>query len=301
MSEKYMRVMELIDRNKTFNEIKDIMDINDKELLKIFRTILNDGVEIKRIYTNNGDIKCVVNKACRNNFMVEPSKNKNIHFLAISDTHLGNKRDRLDLLDKVYNYATKDDIHLIFHIGDFIDGFNSSNEEKHDTVEEQIKYAIRNYPYDRKINNVILLGNHDYEPLKTKGLNVKYIMEKERSDMMPLGYFAANIEVAGKNVALKHDLLNLGYQLDPANIKLIGHSHTCKIKMGNILQIFVPSLSDIATSKEFYPTGFLDIFLEMKDGDFFGTIIKQLGFLNEEPILVNETSLCLDKKIGSKK
>lgn len=51
--------------------------------------------------------------------MVAGEKHK---LLFISDTHLGSKYDRLDILRYLYDLAEDEEINTVFHVGDLCDG-----------------------------------------------------------------------------------------------------------------------------------------------------------------------------------
>ena len=53
-------------------------------------------------------------------------------------------------------------LHIIINGGDLIDGSFSKGVQKIDDPICQLDYVIKNYPFDKRILNLICLGNHDF-------------------------------------------------------------------------------------------------------------------------------------------
>lgn len=54
----------------------------------------------------------------------------NLKLLVISDLHFGNELERIDLVNRAYNYCIKNNIHIILCTGDIVDGSYSSGVQK---------------------------------------------------------------------------------------------------------------------------------------------------------------------------
>lgn len=79
-----------------------------------------------------------------------PTMKKKI--LLISDTHIGNKSiQNIDLINAIYEYASKQGCEYVFHEGDLFEGYGNA--------QEQINTFIKEYP--NTIKTICLLGNHD--------------------------------------------------------------------------------------------------------------------------------------------
>jgi predicted phosphodiesterase len=202
-------------------------------------------------------------------------KGDSLHVLLYSDLHAGNKKDNLQLLDLIYDHATKENIHILLNLGDVIENTYSLPERclRRTTVEGQIEYLLRHFPYDSSITNFILYGNHDHHALTDQGIDVAKIIEEERPDLVSLGYGKANINVRNSFITLQHNLNNRKIPIpEDAYIVFRGHSHKMKIDMRKDPPvILVPSLSD-AIPENYSHTpipGFLDAtFTFDKEGEF---------------------------------
>ena len=105
--------------------------------------------------------------------------------LVISDIHLGGGFERLDLLDKIYDYCVKNGIHIIINCGDLIDGTFSLTEKKISSTLEQVDYLLKKYPFDKSILNFALLGDHDYSVLHETGQDLMITLSSYRQDIVP--------------------------------------------------------------------------------------------------------------------
>lgn len=128
MSDSTKRLLELIKNNKTLNEISDELKLSNKQLYNLFTIIKNKGIEFNRIYYEDGNIKYNENKELytnnlNNSVTIKTNSNNNIFKAVVtSDLHIGNLVQRLDLLDKLYDYCSKESIHNVFITDDLIDG-----------------------------------------------------------------------------------------------------------------------------------------------------------------------------------
>lgn len=87
-------------------------------------------------------------------------------FLLMADTHIGNdKMQNFKLINNIYDFALKNKIKNIFHLGDIFEGIkcSDSESEKMKKVEEQLTIFIKNYPNlnPNELRTISLLGNHD--------------------------------------------------------------------------------------------------------------------------------------------
>ena len=123
--EKLNQLTSLLTKDLSIEETLKKLNCNRQQLLEYLKKLkaINYYFEYhvfdnkKTILTSNYD---------SNGTGVNIYSNKKIlSAIAISDTHCGSKFERVDLLDEVYNYATKNNIHIIFNLGDLIDGKNS--------------------------------------------------------------------------------------------------------------------------------------------------------------------------------
>ena len=213
-----------------------------------------------------------------------------------SDTHLGHSKDTLECIDSMAEYCINNDIHLVLNIGDFFEGIYKDRDCKFTNPEDQINYALKNYPYDRNILNFVLLGNHDASFWINNGIDIKYVLEERRHDIIPVGYGYGEINIGGAQFRLQHPLIkkyNPTIPNDHLNkIILKGHSHKFKVTCPNNHSIIinVPSLSNVPTdsNKNVIPS-MIDMELEIGNDNFIiNEYFQQFVFINNQFIRTAE-------------
>ena len=257
MSNIINRILELTSENKTVNEIANELHLTNRQLYNIFTTIKNKGLDFSRKYYANGEIiyKLIknLNTNTNNNILITSPNEKNIKVLLKSDCHIGSIYERIDLIYKCYDYCTKNNIHVIFDCGDFIDGIVGGNKKLHENASEQIKYFLKNYPFDKDIITFGILGNHDINTLINDGVNFENVLKAYRHDIVSLGYEKGILNIKNDIVYLSHPISNFDSKEVNDNYmgqKLIfeGHSHRASIiDTPNYLKIKVPSLVTFET------------------------------------------------------
>lgn len=206
------RLLELIGNGATIQELRQDLGLNNYQLALKLNSLKNKGFLIEKTY--NDGIGTIIflhqnlgKNRTNNNIRIYTDGGK-IRFLVIADTHFGNKNDRFDLVNKIYDYAVKNGIHSILHLGDLIEGhsfnFDNSDELKMTDAIETGEYIIKNYPKDNSIVNYILLGNHDFRTIATQGFDLSSLISNSRLDMEFLGYNNATIELHKDSIGLQH-------------------------------------------------------------------------------------------------
>ncbi|MGM9877327.1 MAG: metallophosphoesterase family protein [Bacilli bacterium] len=196
-------------------------------------------------------------------------------FIVISDTHFGSLFENMGYLDSVYEYASKNNVDCIVHTGDLIEGSYSNysrckNEYKNYMA--QVDHVLKDYCYDKKINNYILLGNHDLYPFIDYEVDISELL-CSRCDFIVLGYKEAYLSLFDDYITLKHDVSKI--KNVPKNhstlLNFSGHSHQyrCTYDRNNIY-IKVPTLSDVYNNR---------------------TYVINKGFIVVD---VNEDNICID-------
>ena len=197
--------------------------------------------------------------------MFELRKNKDsIRLGVISDLHLGNINDRVDLLHLAYDYAKDNHIRYVINLGDNIENVmpHDKNDLKINTVEKQIDYLIDVYPKDNNIKSLVLYGNHDYYSKYLGGIDVAKEISSRRKDLYNLGYGESYIRIADNFIKLGHDISYIkDYKLNVSTyLTFLGHIHSYRIKStDDSIVVAVPSLSDVSPSKDINIPGLLDV------------------------------------------
>jgi predicted phosphodiesterase len=258
------QVLKLCLEEYSVKEIEELLQIDAKRLLRILKQLHSKGYFINAKYYSNGNIKLYG----KNNLQVDEAEIKllsnKLKILVISDTHYGSIYERCDLVDKVFNYGVSKGYNIVIHGGDFIEGLNDNNKKstKHRKIENQARYALEKYPYDKNVTHFMLLGNHDKTNLKIDSFNLENLIKSTRLDIFTLGYGASTIKVGKDSILVFHRISNSAKpKVDNNKIVLLGHTHTCKINLlsnGNP-KIYLPALCDVSIDQRFETQGFITL------------------------------------------
>jgi len=297
------QLLELLKCSKTNEEICNTLNINTQQLYHLLLDLKNNGAMISRKYYSDGSIQYkevssignLISFFRQDTSIITEYEENNLKFLVISDLHFGNKLERLDLVNRAYEYCVKNGINIILSCGDLLDGGFSHVEQKITDLHQQIEYFIKNYPYDKNIFTLSVAGDHDWSLCRKSALNIIEICNNFRHDIIIGGYGNSIINIKNDQILLNHYIndLHKNLNLEKENVPLIlrGHYHkfTTEFDMkNNILYVKVPSLSDIINSM---PTA-LELNLTFKKGYIDNAIIKQIYFGTQD-IVLNESTFDL--------
>lgn len=288
MSEQTIKLIQLLKEGKTCNEMCATLNLSNKQLFNNLTNLRNKGLLYRRKYYSNGAIlyKAITTVQGINeyhnppqNAIITANKDVNLRCIVISDLHFGNSLERIDLINRVYDYCTQNDIHIIFCAGDLIDGNFTNGEQKIDNVYEQIDHFIKNYPFDKSILTFAVGGDHDISALNKCGQSIVEATKNYRHDIIIGGYLSTNVNIKNDKISLSH-----AYTYDKsAAIAIQGHSHKyiAKLNDGPLLKLTVPSLSDINFS---IPTA-IEMELEFNKGYIRNVNLKQIYFGDKNYVL----------------
>lgn len=262
------KILDEIINNKPSEIIKSKYQLTDKQLYYYIRLLMNKGYNIDRISNDKGIMQYYIAKKISNTKKLNTT-NKIIKILAISDLHLTHKNDCIGYLDRVYEYAIKNNIHVIINLGDIIEGTKTECQKiGYKDIDNQIKYLLKYYPYDAKIANYFILGNHDVHSLQTDGIDISRILINERSDFIYCGTKNGSLQISKVLIGLFHPISTAYEGINPNGFSFVlrGHRHQFMISnKENSLNIFVPTLSDVIVEGiENINKGFLEILLDLR-------------------------------------
>ena len=191
MSEINNKILELVKQNYSANEISNVLGITNKQLFYRLNQIKNKGFNIDKKFYSNGEIEYFLKKDNQDNYnyknsIIIPKKDNELKTIVISDLHLSSIYENLDVLNRIYNYCIKNDIHIIINAGDVNHCVRYSNNQKkyNSSNLKQIEHMLKVYPYDKNILNYILFGNHDYHMLTDDGIDIGNVLENKRHDLI---------------------------------------------------------------------------------------------------------------------
>ena len=306
MIEINSQILKLMKEGHSLNQIRETLTLSDKMFLSALKEIRSNYHNFTKKYVDDGTVFYLPENP---KLILPPNKielvstKDTFRAIFISDLHCGNKRQRLDLLHVVYEYAIKNNIFVIINTGDVLENIYSipPSELKQKTVEGQMNSLIRNHPYAPNIINLILYGNHDYKALTDQGIDVASIIEQERYDLVSLGYGEAFIKTKKDEIGLQHNIGPGRHTSLPEGPRVIfkGHSHKMKynLKKGQAV-INVPALSDATPESYEYPhsKGFLDVEITFKEDDKMDKVYIKQFVVEKQPTIASEFTLALRRK-----
>ena len=128
------------------------------------------------------------------------SKSNRIKFGLVSDTHLCSRFQQLTYLNDLYDIFHREGIEKVYHLGDITDGEDLYKGHKYEVFkigsDEQVDYAVENYPRREGIETDFITGNHDLCYYKKQGRDIGKAINAERDDLNYLGQIAAYVEIA---------------------------------------------------------------------------------------------------------
>lgn len=304
------KLVDLVAENKTVNEISTEMGVPLKNLYQYFTFLKNEGMEFKRLYYSNGDISYKLKKGLalkeqlpKEQVIITKPEELELKILLLSDLHIGSIFERLDLIEKAYEYAIHEDIHSVIVAGDLVDGINIGHPKKHTTHKEQIDYFLDNYPLDKNILTYALLGDHDFDSLKNAGLDIEKIIESYRHDIVSLGYRQGILRIKNDEIFVSHNLEeNVGFE--PINLNRIkkeclvleGHTHFMSLQEGSgFKKVHLPSLSNLYTSiNPHVQPGMVKMTIEFtKNNGCISNVIFEQFLVDPEIVKMNEFNISL--------
>lgn len=300
MSETINLIIKKIAENKSINQICEELNISVKKLHYYLRMLKNKGYVYKPTYYPNGEI--VYNTDCLQTIKMYNRLNNldiamggeetNLKTLVISDLHFGNKLERLDLVEQVFDYCIKNNVHIILCCGDLLDGTFTQGEKRIQDGIKQVEYFISKYPYDKNISTLAVLGDHDFSILREYNYDPAELIKQHRHDIGIGGYNLSTVNVKNERILLHHNFINDSLTgLNASRIILHGHYHNycAKKSKQNVLHVNVPALCNIMTSTP----GALEMSLSFKKKRFQAANIKQLETVDGNMKSVNEVEFRL--------
>lgn len=143
-----------------------------------------------------------------------PSNLEHLKLLMISDTHLGSKYDRLDILRYLYAKAEDAGVNYVLHSGDLTEGFSGRPEQIYELKEHsytgQRDYVVKNYP-ESNIPTYIIAGNHDFWWFKKCGADIVKDICEHRDDLHYLGSDCEDLEIGKLRIRMFHGMGGSSY------------------------------------------------------------------------------------------
>jgi predicted phosphodiesterase len=174
---------------------------------------------------------------------LEAYQGKWYRFGFVTDTQLGSKYEKLDLLNAAYKVFRNEGIQVVLHAGDLLDGekmYRGQEYELHTHgFKNQVAYAVQHYPKFKGMVTYFILGNHDLSFYKRAGAEVGEAIAEKRKDMIYLGQEEADVSLNDIKIRLVHPSSGTAYAISykiqkyieslsggqKPHIMLFGHYH----------------------------------------------------------------------------
>ena len=148
--EKSLELLELLRNRRSNEELCNALNIDRKQLHELLLDLKINGVSTVNTYFSDGSIKyrCLQHLSAlktsynTDKIIITDSKEDILRVLIISDLHMGNILERIDLINKAFDYCIKRGINIILCGGDMIDGTYSRTEQRIPNIYEQIEFFL---------------------------------------------------------------------------------------------------------------------------------------------------------------
>lgn len=205
------KLYRLVQKKKDFAAVCKELNLEDYQIIGLITIMKEEGYNIDYI---NGEIIVMKNPLKQEDVYTLPYNLEHLKLLLISDTHLGNKHDRLDILRYLYDKAEDRGVEHILHAGDFTDGRSNRPEQvyelKEPSYEGQVQYCVDKYPsFSGK--TYIIQGNHDDWWYKNAGSEIVKSIASQRDDLVYLGPDVADMKIGNLKIRLFHGYGSVAY------------------------------------------------------------------------------------------
>ena len=264
------------DRDKMFSQIRNGESV-DKICERLGVSQLKFGGIVEELRHRGYDIS--IDESSENKVVIKKNKGKTnktikpnidelkkIRQVWISDTHLCNEDQQLNLINKIYKEAAERGIDTFLHFGDVLDG-DYHNRPEHQYAlfrlgaTRQLEYLTNYYPKVEGIETYFITGTHDQTHCKNGGVFVGPAIEEKRPDMHflgddmgiyhPLGSKKTSIEMfhpgGGCSSSLSYKMQKYIDKMEPGtkpNIIGSGHFHQSHMMAyRNVIAFLIPCLT----------------------------------------------------------
>lgn len=209
--EKEEELKMLVGKKKTTKEICEYLGLERYELIGLITCLKEKGEMIDYV---NGEV-VRLDKPVKNLDIYEiPNNIEKIKLLLISDTHLGSKYDRLDIIRYLYRKAEDKGVNYVLHAGDVTEGRSNRPEQiynlRESSYEGQRDYVIANYPKS-SIPTYMIAGNHDLWWIKACGTDIVKDICNHREDLHYLGSDCEDLKIGNLKIRLYHGKGGMAY------------------------------------------------------------------------------------------
>ncbi len=227
----------------SIEELADYADFSPRRVRDALERLGHKGYRLE----HDGDHHVSLHKVARpTEFEHEVLFSGDVYRFAIcSDAHLNSKHCRLEELHIAYDHIASLGITDVYNPGDIVSGRGIFRGQDHEiinhTFEDQVDYAVANYPEREGVTTWIISGNHDCEgDFGRAGADACLGVANQRADIQWCGRYAADFKLPnGAVMTMRHPMGGSSYAKSykpqkfaesfeggyKPNIVLFGHWH----------------------------------------------------------------------------
>lgn len=211
MSDEVKKIFRKLNNNETIRDASLRLGIDEISLFGVVEAMQLDGYNIRIDYKDN-DYYIIKKTIYRKNKTIkeELCECEKISFAVVGDTHMGHKRQQLQLLNRFMQEAYDKGYRHVLHTGDISDGyyFNKRGEHPYECFaqgyDEQLDNIINTWPEIDGVTMDLIGGNHDFTFYREIGADICKAIAKNRADIIYRGQDKATVYVGkNKNIPIK--------------------------------------------------------------------------------------------------
>lgn len=196
-------VVKRLKRPKDIGVLAEELGVKRSVIAGELRALKQNGYQIDRVGDTITLHRTVAQTGTVSPVTLSLKRTGETRFGIISDTHLGSKFERLDILEAAYDHFAKAGIENVYHAGNLVDGESVVNRydlKVHGLV-DQTHYALDHYPQRKNITTHFIDGD-DHEGWWTRREGIRFgpylemaAREVDRNDLRYLGYAEADVSL----------------------------------------------------------------------------------------------------------
>lgn len=211
MSNELKQMYYKLSNNDTIKIACEKLNVDEVTLYGIVEALQLEGYDIEIFFENNNSFiskKNIYRKS--KNIKKDLDELEKISFGVLGDTHMGHKKQQLQLVNNYMKQAYEKGYRMFFHTGDITDGHYVNKRPEHpyecfaQGYDEQLDNVINTWPEIEGVKLYLLSGNHDFTFYREIGADICKAIARYRSDIFYIGQDSATIYIGkNKNVPIK--------------------------------------------------------------------------------------------------
>ena len=271
--------------------------IHDLNLYEEINKLENSGYTLHRTYYSDGQFKYEFGADNKKNLtrdidIITKPNEKVVRAVCMADLHLASVHENIEIVQKAYEHAIENDIHLVFMAGDILDGKTGDITFDVKDGEEQIAYFLKTVEYYRDILTCGVGGDHDESIFKEDYIDPLKAITNVRHNIVLPSYFNNRFNIKNSSIRLGHtNSRHRAYPVDSSEtyqLYLKGHPHGFKFESFPSYSILtLPAASKNASHGI---SGFVELNLTYRDGCLKKIESNQYAVINGKKIFLGYSS-----------